>query len=78
MCQECATTSLVTEADHFAAAALLMPTNLFTAAARRAGEGLKAIETQARPQIRRKNPNALTMCLLVSLMEASGIDLIEV
>lgn len=34
------------EADHFAAA-LLMPTKLFTAAARRAGEGLKAIETLA-------------------------------
>lgn len=32
------------EADHFAAA-LLMPPKLFTAAARRAGEGLKAIET---------------------------------
>jgi len=34
------------EADHFAAA-LLMPTNLFTAATRRAGEGLKAIEKLA-------------------------------
>lgn len=34
------------EADHFAAA-LLMPTKLFTAAVRRAGEGLKAIETLA-------------------------------
>ncbi len=32
-----------TEADHFAAA-LLMPTRLFTTAAKRAGEGLKAIE----------------------------------
>ncbi len=32
------------EADHFAAA-LLMPTRLFTAAASRAGEGMKAIET---------------------------------
>lgn len=31
------------EADHFASA-LLMPTSLFSAAARRAGEGLKAIE----------------------------------
>ena len=34
------------EADHFAAA-LLMPTKLFSAAVRRAGEGLKAIETLA-------------------------------
>ncbi|MCJ7602392.1 MAG: ImmA/IrrE family metallo-endopeptidase [Desulfobulbaceae bacterium] len=34
------------EADHFAAA-LLMPTGLFTAAARHAGEGLNAIETLA-------------------------------
>ena len=34
------------EADHFAAA-LLMPNKLFTAAARRAGDGLKAIETLA-------------------------------
>lgn len=34
------------EADYFAAA-LLMPTKLFTAAARRAGEGLKAVETLA-------------------------------
>ena len=34
------------EADHFAAA-LLMPTKLFAAAARRAGDGLKAIETLA-------------------------------
>lgn len=32
------------EADHFASA-LLMPTSLFSAAARRAGDGLKAIET---------------------------------
>ncbi|MDE0696314.1 MAG: ImmA/IrrE family metallo-endopeptidase [Boseongicola sp.] len=32
------------EADHFAAA-LLMPTKLFTAAARRAGDGLEAIST---------------------------------
>lgn len=34
------------EADHFAAA-LLMPTKLFSAAARRAGEGLKAVEQLA-------------------------------
>lgn len=34
------------EADHFAAA-LLMPTKLFTAAVRRAGEGMRAIETLA-------------------------------
>ena len=34
------------EADHFAAA-LLMPAKLFAAAARRAGDGLKAIETLA-------------------------------
>ena len=35
------------EADHFAAA-LLMPTKLFTSAARLAGDGLKAIKTLAR------------------------------
>lgn len=34
------------EADHFAAA-LLMPTTLFTASIKRAGDGLKAIETLA-------------------------------
>ena len=40
------TDSYELEADHFAAA-LLMPTKLFAAAARRAGEGLKAVENLA-------------------------------